>query len=179
MSITVQSFESLMYLAIRAKLKTDVPDVKWIDQDLGQLDWYAPGTRPMVQWPCVMVDFLEADADDLPENYQTLNCNIQLRLGFAPFSSANSVSPDISTEKALQYYEIEQKIYAALQGWTPTINDIELAQPLSRRKKRTEKREDPFRVRTFIFTTSYQDDSAVTGTRQEWPVIDLDAQIEN
>lgn len=154
--IFVTSYFSLMLLAIEEHIKNTVPEIVWVDQDLGQLE--EDTERPMVQWPCCLIDFGNTNYDQQGKGVQMGNQTIQLRIGFNPFSSAASATPIKYRQKALDYYEIEQKVYQAFQGWTG--ND--LCQPLTRTNVVTEKRDDSYRVRMMLFTTIFDDYAATT-----------------
>ena len=140
-----------LFLAIQAHIKDQVPEIRYIDQDIGQLEYYE--TRPAVSWPCLLIDFPSAQFEDHHQGVQWAAISLNARLGFSPFSSASSLSPDISKEHALQFYELEGKVYKALQGFEAGG----LVQPFTRISVATEKREDPFRVREMIFTTATED----------------------
>lgn len=143
-----------LFLLLQTHIKLKVPEIRYTDLDLGQLEYYE--TRPAVSFPCVLIDFPSAQYSDHSFNTQWGNFSISCRLGFSPFSSANSLAPDLSKEKALQFYEIENKLYVALQ----TFDAGGIIQPMTRISIATEKREDPYRVREMIFTTATEDDSA-------------------
>lgn len=154
--ITVTSFFSLMLLNIQARIKALVPEIKWIDQDLGQLE--EDTERPRVQWPCLLVDFPDANYDELQNNKQWATGVIQFRIGFNPFTSSAAVTPLPSLQLSLGFWELEQKVFAALQAW----NGEGLCQPMTRTKGRTENgRGDMFRVRVMTFTTTWEDSSAM------------------
>lgn len=144
-----------LFLAIQDKIVADVPEIVWIDQDLGQLESYS--VRPNVQFPCVLIDFPNTVYSNNGQQVQWADIgSISIRLGFAPYTSANSEAPDISKEDALNYYELEHKLYMALEGF-----DADGAvQPLNRISAQTENRDDTFRVRQLVFTTATEDDSA-------------------
>lgn len=150
----MDSLFAQLFLAIQQQIKSKVPEVLWIDQDLGQLEGY--DNRPSVSFPCVLIDFPTTQYSGLGEMVQWADVNISVRLAFAPFSSANSVAPDISKEAALFFYEIEDKLYQALQGFTAD----ECVQPMVRISAATERREDTYRVRELIFTTATEDVTA-------------------
>jgi hypothetical protein len=150
----MNSFYAQMLLAIQNQIKQEVPEIRYIDQDLGQLEFY--DERPSVSWPCLLIDFSSTTYDQIGQQVQWGKPVIQARLGFAPFSSANSLAPLGVQQKALAYYEIELRVYQALQGFTGG----DLCQPLTRIKDGAEKRNDPFRVRVMIFDTTFEDDSA-------------------
>lgn len=151
----MNSLFAQLYLAIQAHILATVPAIKWIDQDLGQLEMYEQ--RPAVQWPCVLIDFPVANYSNEGQLVQWADVNISIRLGFAPFASANSVAPDVSKENALQYYEIENDLVKALHGFTAD----DCVQPMIRINATTERREDAYRVRQLIFTTGTEDTTAM------------------
>lgn len=162
----MDSLFAQLYLAIQEQIKTLVPDVIWIDQDMGQLEGYE--NRPSVSFPCVLIDFPTTQYSGLGEMVQWAEVNISIRLAFAPFSSANSVAPDISKEAALHFYEIEDKLYQALQGFTAEG----CVQPMVRIAAATERREDTYRVRELIFTTATEDVTA------KYPVNNITADLD-
>lgn len=146
-----------LFLSVQSRINALASAVRYIDQDLGQLEYYPENGRPAVSWPCVLIDIEATNSGDLSQGVQWLELAVHVRIGFSPFSSANSLAPDISKEKALQFYEIETAVYIALQGW----DCGGIVQPLTRQGGiATEKREDPFRVRVMTFTTATEDDSA-------------------
>lgn len=147
-----------LFLAIQQRIATQVPEIKHIDQDLGQLEYYQE--RPSVAFPCVLIDFATTNYANHGNSVQWAELSITIRLGFAPFTSALSVFPDVSKEAALQYYELEHKLYEALAGFT--ANDC--VQPFIRTTAATERRNDPYRIRELIFTTATEDDTATPTT---------------
>lgn len=150
----LQSFFSLLYTGIIKRIKDQVPEVRWVDQDLGQLEYYED--RPPVAFPCVLIDFTSTNYDQLMQQVQTGNVIINCRLAFAPFSQSSNTAPQMVMDRALQYWELEMKLYQALQNWNPA-DDI--CQPLTRTTAATERREDALRVRVISFTTSFEDQS--------------------
>ncbi len=153
--MALQSYFSLMLLSLIKRIAEKVPEIIWIDQDFGQLEHY--DERPPVSFPCVLIDFNTTTYDQESQQEQIGNPNINFRLGFAPWSQSSNTAPQAVQEKALYFWELELKLYQALQGWNP-VGDI--CQPLTRVSATTERREDPLRVRSLIFTTAFEDDTA-------------------
>ncbi len=154
----VNAFFSQHYLALKDQILAAVPAIKWVDLYLGQLESY--DTRPAVTFPCVLVDYPDADYKELGGLEQWGDLVVQLRLGFAPFSGANSAAPESVQEKALGHYEIENDLFRAIHGWMAEYNGAAITEPHIRKKAATEARNDPYRVRVLLFTTAYQDDGA-------------------
>lgn len=148
-----------IYLSIMARIKTKVPAVRYVNQDLGQLENYHPSTgRPAVSFPCVLIDFDDFNADDLTHNIQELEGDIILRIALDTWSSASSLNDATTKAKALAYYDIEQEVYKALHGYCPGSADD--CGYITRTATSTEKREDPIRVRIIRFKLRFKDDSA-------------------
>jgi hypothetical protein len=160
-----------LFLAISSYLKTAIPEVRFIDADLGQLDNYE--LRPAVTFPCILIDFAQATYTDLGHPSQLGEVVISIRLAVSPFSASNILAPLSVREKAVSYFTIEQKIFIALSGFYTAYTT-----PLSRTAVSTELRQDDtIRVRNITFTTSYQDDTAQPNrTAYAAP---LDLEIEN
>jgi len=154
----VSAFFSQHYLSLSARILAQVPAIQWVDLDLGQLEHY--DTRPPVQFPCVLVDYPDAAYKELGGGVQWGDVTVQLRLGFAPFSSANSAAPVSAQEQALQHYEIEQALYIAVQGWLSEYGGNVICEPHNRTRAATEQRTDPYRVRVLLFATAFEDDGA-------------------
>lgn len=149
------SFFANLLLAIQARIADQVPEIRYIDQDLGQLEIYE--LRPAVSWPCLLIDFDTTNYSNEGELAQIGENIIQFRLGIDTYTSANSLGPLQVRQAALDYYELENKVFVALHGW----DGDGLCQPLSRTAAATEKREDKFRVRIIHFATAFEDVSAM------------------
>ncbi len=143
-----------LFQALIEKLKIDVPELRYTDQDLGQLENYE--IRPAVAWPCGLIDIEEFKYSD-QQNFLTQIAEgiISIRLGMVKYTDSNNLTPTIIRENALQYYELEHKVYKALHGWNPTGFG-----KLLRRASGTERREDDIRVRIIKFAVSFTDDSS-------------------
>lgn len=146
-----------LYLDYSAHLKTAVPEIRWIDQDFGQLERFK--YRPEVVFPCALIDFIQATYSNMAELSQVGEVVINIRLGFSPFSQSHNAAPLDVRERALEYYTVEQKVYEATQGW-----HNQFTQPFIRQSVTTEQRdndEEGLRVRVLTFTTAYEDLSAM------------------
>ena len=171
------SYFGQLFLALSNHIKTNVPEIKWIDQDFGQLEQFE--YRPTVNFPCVLIDFPMAQYSQLSELSQLGDVTVQLRMGFAPFSHSHAAAPTNVREQALEYYQIEQKVFEAVQGFA-----TEYTQPLIRINAGTEQRLSSsdqadsigLRVRVMNFSTQFEDNSKLPQyTKQE---VDLEIEQE-
>jgi hypothetical protein len=153
--MALQSPFANLYESVMARIKEKVPAIKYIDQDMGQLENY--GLRPAVGFPCLLIDTDEFEFSEQGNDSRQLGDGfIIIRMGVPAWSSSSGFTPAAIREKALQYYEIENEIFKALHRWSPDGFNR-----LLRRKVRTEKRDDEIRVRIIAFQVLYTDESAV------------------
>jgi hypothetical protein len=144
------SFANL-FLALQTQISKGIPDIAYIDQDLGQLN---SKTRPPVSWPCVLIDFEDFSFTNLSENVQTAEGIIVLRLGFAPHSNTTVATPPGNKEMALNYYDLEWQLHTLLQGWIPKGDEFG---GLTRISAATQHRTDGYRVRELRYRIAFDD----------------------
>lgn len=150
----LQSPQANFFQLLIEKLISDVPELRFIDQDLGQLENYE--MRPAVSWPCCMIDIEDFKYSDQQNHaIQIAEGIISLRIGLVKYTDSNNLTPAATRENALQYYELEHKVFKALHGWNPPGFGKML-----RRASGTERRDDDIRVRVLKFAISFTDDSA-------------------
>lgn len=160
--MATNSYFGQLFLDLSEHIKTAVPEIRWIDQDFGQLEQFE--YRPAVSFPCCLVDFPLANYSNNAELAQIGDITVQLRLGFAPFDKSHVGAPTTVRERAVDYYAIEQKVVEAVQGWFTAYT-----QPLIRINAGTEQRMSAsdqadsigLRVRVVNFSTCYDDLSAL------------------
>ncbi len=156
--IALNSPFAKLFLALQERIASAVPEIRHIDQDLGQLEFST--LRPKLAFPCVLIDFSDFDFDDDGNNGQKGEGDIGFRLAFAPYSNTSQSTPDTYKYKALAYYELEWKLHKALHGWSPDEYDYgEEFGRLNRKKAGTEGLEDDLRVRTMRYGMSFEDQS--------------------
>lgn len=152
MALADSNFFGRALKELMTRLDTEVAELKWIAEDLGQLE--ESEIRPSVNFPCALIDFPNTSYSNLADNRQQGTLSITIRLGFNPYSNTHSELPDSSLEKSVERFEIEQKVVNILNGWG--VED--LFQSLVRTNVTTEKRGDGMRVRVITFTSLYQDE---------------------
>jgi hypothetical protein len=158
----------MLLLALKARIQQNVPEILLIEQDWRQID--NNDTTPAISWPCVLIDFTPSYFGNESEMVQWGDVTIQLRLAFPPVTA-----PDTVGQQAIAGYEIEAKLYKALQGWQPADEEGNgIGGQLMRLQAITEDRHDAIRVRTIYFTTLVEDTSAMPVYTNESPGLDID-----
>lgn len=146
-----QSPLSKLYLAIVAHIQTHIPEIRFISQDLGQLEFYED--KPPVSYPCVLIDVGELLYEDASHDMQIATASVTLRLALASYSDVSNLAPALVQSKAMEFYDIENKLSGALHNWQPAN---EFLGTMYRTVTSTEKRDDNIRVRHITFSTSIQ-----------------------
>lgn len=139
-----------IFLETMQRIKDKIPEVKWIDQDLGQLEFYTE--RPPVLFPCVLIDFDDSTFSDMGQHAQMCNCTLKLRVAFNVVQHSNGVTPQPQLQKALEIFDVMKKLHQYLHGWSGT-NFGEL----TRIRQTAEPREDNLRVYVIQYSVNYEE----------------------
>jgi hypothetical protein len=165
------SFYGQFLLKFQELIAAKVPEIRYVDRDLGQLEVADDYGRPKASLPCLLIDFVDTKFDEIGQHIQVGTPVLRLRLGFAPFTTSNSLVTEDLREKALKFWELENKIYSVVQGFDADG----LCQPLTRFREASENREDFLAVRVGFYNTAFQDESAkITYEQTERPPIEFD-----
>jgi hypothetical protein len=167
-----QSYYSLLFVALKARIQQSVPGILLVEQDWGQIDNY--NAIPDIPWPHVLIDFTPSGFTNESQFVQWADVTVQLRFAYPPVTP-----PDTFSSKAIELYELEAKLFKALQGWQPTDEDGNaLGQPLMRLQVSTEKRDvDDMRdikVKNILYTTGFEDASAAPANSIHSANLDID-----
>jgi hypothetical protein len=154
----MDSFYANMILAIQDRIKDQVPEIRFTEQNFGQ---YANDDfRAKVSFPALLIDFTDTQYSQLAGDSQMGTPIINIVLLFNPFSQSYSLAPLDVKQKALDYYETEHKVYKALHGWTNGM-----CQPLVRiNDKGHNRNEFGLRIRELNFSTEFEDYSHIEET---------------
>lgn len=138
---------------LQKRISTEVPEIQFIDQDLGQLGQVSDNGRPPLAYPAVLIDFQNTEYSELSTSAQLAMLSISLQLIFDNYSQTWHKSPTHVIAKGLDYLNIEQKLVNCLNGWSK-----DYFTPLIRTNVKSQNNNDlGLRVRTLTFTTSYED----------------------
>ena len=76
-----------IFIAVCDRLKTEVPGLRWIDAEEGQLN---TGERPAVAFPCCLIDISYPSCETHMGGRQKIKAQIQLRVAFQAGGSTNA-----------------------------------------------------------------------------------------
>lgn len=144
-----------LFVEISNRLQQQVPQLKWIDEDTGQLDNFE-GERPSVAFPCALIDVQFPSCDDFAQRYQQCTANIRVRVAFDTTGERTSTkTPQQARELSLHKYAVTDAVYRALQGF-----ETESFSPLTR-KSVLSAMVRGYKTRDFTFETTFADETAM------------------
>lgn len=145
-----------IYRSLVKQLQTEVPELRWIDLDGGQLE--APDENYPVQFPAAFIDFRSIQYQQLSRNMQQGIASISVRIAFDIYEDFHGDSPNI--EEAANRLRLLHNIYVALHGFSGLILEDESDNhfsKLQRQSMQAERRQDAIKVYDMIFQCAVRD----------------------
>lgn len=139
-----------IFIAVCDYLKEEVPELKWIDAEDGQL---STNERPPVAFPCCLIDMAYSACNTLTGAKQQVTVQLQLRVAFMSDGSTNTAAPLMVREHALKRMDILEKIHRALQWWT----NGRMFMPMRRIRVTSERRADGIKVYNMLYQMEFLD----------------------
>lgn len=150
-------FFSQILMDLQDRISTEVPEITFIDQDLGQLGQTGEHERPPLSYPACLIDFPNSDYSNLSGGAQLGAVPITFQLIFDTYSQTWHKAPKQVIMKGLEYLEVEQKLHKCLQKW-----HLDYFSPLIRTNVKSQNNNDiGLRVRMLTYTTEYEDYSPI------------------
>lgn len=103
------------YKELLERFAANVPELKWIDLEYGQLD--NPEGNYTPDYPAAFVRFSMPGAQTIGENVQHMDAEVHLRVAFRTWGDMNNKTPETVRNNALTTLAILKKVHAALQGY--------------------------------------------------------------
>lgn len=140
-----------LFLAIQDRILDQVPEIKYIDQNMGQ--YLNEEFRKQMLFPALLIDFPTEDFSEMQGLNQFADITIVVTLFYDVWDHTNSLTPLNIKQAGLKYLEIDQKVYMALQGF-----NTDFCEPLIRRQSKNHNaNETGLRVKEISFSTQYED----------------------
>lgn len=146
-------FFSRFLLDLQARLTAHVPELKFIDQNTGQLGQYSEHGRPPIDYPALLIDFPNTTYSEAGHAIQLGAVQMVLQLVFDNYAQTWQKAPLKVREAGFNYLDIEQKVFKSLHGWS-----LDYFTPLTRSGVRSQNNNDlGLRVREMTFLLEYED----------------------
>ena len=144
--------------AIMDRLAIKEPNLKYMDEDWGQLDYYQES--PPVKFPCMLLELQQASWKNQSQKVQDGEILISIRVADLKLSNTSYRAPAGQLAKAAAIWLILENIHKALHGWRPVAYPEFGA--LTRVSSRKVKRDDGIREFEVIYSTLCTDVSAMS-----------------
>lgn len=136
------------YQNILNRLIAEVPELKWIDLDKGQMRF----DRPPIVFPAALISIQIPRSENLNDTRQLVNAQVSIKLCFDFTGYTDASTPEAQRLNSLSYFDLVDKVFSKLQGWgTAEIN------PLERINQYDEQRPDAYKVSVITFSTAYHE----------------------
>jgi hypothetical protein len=146
--------------AIMARLDATEPNLKYMDEDWGQLDFYQDA--PPVKFPCVLLELQGAQWRNQGRLVQDGEVSISIRVADMKLSNTSLRAPANQKAKAAAIWVILENIHKALHGWRPV--EFPDFGTLARLSSRRVKRDDGIREFEVVYSCQATDSSAAVKT---------------
>lgn len=154
---------------ILTRIKTEIPQIKYVDEDWGQLDYYSP--HPPVQFPAAIIDCINATYTNEGKLIQLGDVQVRIRIADQKLTNSSVKAPQAQRDNAFAIYDLLATIHAKLHGWPANKPYTRLIRQSLKRTVRN----DGMRIHEIIYTTRLTDDGAmpVTAVHAALPEIEL------
>jgi hypothetical protein len=147
----MESPEAQLFLAIQDRIQEIVPEIKYIDQNMGQ--YMHAEFRKNMLFPCVLINFPTTEFSEMQGFNQFGDVTIVATLFYDIWNNTNNITPLEIKEAGLKYLETNQKLFMALQGWNP-----DYCEALTRKSSKSHNdNEVGLMVKETTFTTTFED----------------------
>lgn len=133
------------------ELLQEIPELKWIDLDVGQLN----EPTPSVTYPCALIEIDMPKTDDIQENTQQVSARFKITIAVKAYGETNGKTAIEKRSNALSYFKIANNCFKKLQGF-----GNENFYAFSRTSQRPENFRKGIKVIVQNYETSWNDYSA-------------------
>lgn len=103
---------------------SQIPEIKYVDENWGQLDYFAPA--PPVQFPAVLITLsggtftnLGIDRHQNPQHRQQGTLMVEITLAHLKITNSSRQAPQAQKDRAWFVWNMADKVHAVLQGFRP------------------------------------------------------------
>lgn len=141
--------------AIQDRLEAKVPELQYIDEDWGQMDFYE---NPPVKYPCALIEVQDADYTDDGELRQRGLVMVTIKLYFMRLSNTSNRAPQMQKNEARKNWDTCKKVNQTLHGQDFLPPGFAT---LARKKMSPPIRRDGIYNRNIGYAVAFIDDSCV------------------
>lgn len=136
---------------IQNRLTKNVPELKYVDQDWGQMDFYP---NPPVKFPCALIDIQSVQYTNAGEFVQQGTAVVVIRLFDIRLSNSSQAAPETQKENAKKVWQLIEDVNKALHG--QNFLQAGYGLPMREQLRRT-KRDDGCYQTELFYTVQFTD----------------------
>ncbi len=141
---------------IQARLELKVPQLRYIDEDWGQLEYFSP--TPPTKWPCALIDLsVPATWSNFGKLGQLGLVQIKLRIADLRISNTSNKAPQFQKDAGFSIFELIELVHKAIHGYSGHSSYSRLIRTTGPSRI---KRDDGVRIYEVIYTSEVCDVSA-------------------
>lgn len=104
-----------LYNTIMTKIQADIPEIKWIDFDFGQLEL---SEQPPVLFPCALITISYPNSEPAGKN-DRITAEVSIKLGFDVRTPGHGLAPAKMRLQSAQYLRIFGKVLKKFRRFKP------------------------------------------------------------
>jgi hypothetical protein len=129
---------------IQDRLMQDVPALKYVDQDWGQMDFFP---APPVKFPCALIDIQSAQYTNTGNFIQQGTAMVVIRLFDLKLSNSSQKAPDGQKENAKKIWQLIEDVNRAIHGQNFLQEGYGL--PMRERMRRTKRNDGCYQTELY------------------------------
>lgn len=141
-----------LYNTILDRIKTQVPEIKMIDFEMGQIESLINDQRPSVLFPCCLVDIDYLNCDDETDTTQQVEARVTLKFAFQQQNNTDSLATSAKRNAGLLLFDTIEKAHTALQGYS--TNEFS---KFSRRAMTPDRRFVGIKIIDVVYETTFEE----------------------
>lgn len=98
---------------LQEMLAHELPRVKYIDKDWGQLGM----EQPPVGWPCILIDIEDVDIKQLTDGNEHARATVVLTVANKRTNSSSAHAPRVAKEKSMETIDLTDDVHRLVQGY--------------------------------------------------------------
>lgn len=142
--------DKTIIIALMERIRSRMPEIRWIDIDMGQLQI---AERPPISMPACILDMEYSSCEQISNAHQQVTVSIRISVVDDGIGSTHVGTPQCVRDKALSVMDILQHLHDVLQWWD---ND-RMWMPIRRISVRPQRRTDGLKVYDALYQLQYID----------------------
>jgi hypothetical protein len=144
-----------IYETLITQIEAQVPELKMIDFEMGQLEVLALDQRPALVFPCTLIDISYPTCEDESDDTQLVTARVNLKLAFECPMPTDNLASEARRTAALNIFSIVDKVYKNIQGFSTTEFSA-----FSRKSQTPDNRFAGIKIINMVFETTFEDITA-------------------